>query len=46
MNESFASVPLSHVDQMSFTLRILSFMKGLKTPCFYERQKCGQIHMT
>ena len=36
MNESFASVPLSHVDHMSFTLRILSFMKVSRLHAFMK----------
>lgn len=36
MNESFASVPLSHVDQMSFIFRILAFMKVSRLHAFVK----------
>ena len=44
MNESFASVPLSHVDQMSFILRILAFMKVSRLHAFVRTKVWTDTH--
>lgn len=44
MNESFASVLLSHVEQMSSTLRILAFMKVSRLHAFVKAKVWTDTH--